>query len=134
MGLQFKRKCAMNGIHFIADTNAIIYLLSGKPYMKQYEDARFGVSVITEMELLSFPRITPTELSNLKALLSDCIIFPLDTAVKDRAIHIRRTYGTKLPDSIVAATSLECAVPLITADKGFKKILELDLRLLEPES
>ena len=124
----------MNGIDFIADTNAIIYLLSGKPYMKQYEDARFGVSVITEMELLSFPRITPAELSNLKDLLSDCIIFPLDIAVKDRAIHIRRTYGTKLPDSIVAATSLECATPLITADKGFKKILELDLRLLEPES
>ena len=134
MGLQFKRKCAMNGIDFIADTNAIIYLLSGKPYMKQYEDARFGVSIITEMELLSFPRITPAELSNLKDLLSDCIIFPLDIAVKDRAIHIRRTYGTKLPDSIVAATSLECATPLITADKGFKKILELDLRLLEPES
>ena len=124
----------MNGIDFIADTNAIIYLLSGKPYMKQYEDARFGVSIITEMELLSFPRITPAELSNLKDLLSDCIIFPLDIAVKDRAIHIRRTYGTKLPDSIVAATSLECATPLITADKGFKKILELDLRLLEPES
>ena len=124
----------MNGIDFIADTNAIIYLLSGKPYMKQYEDARFGVSIITEMELLSFPRITPVELSNLKDLLSDCIIFPLDIAVKDRAIHIRRTYGTKLPDSIVAATSLECATPLITADKGFKKILELDLRLLEPES
>ena len=124
----------MSGIDFIADTNAIIYLLSGKPYMKQYEDARLGVSVITEMELLSFPRVTPTELSNLKALLSDCIIFPLNTAVKDRAIHIRRTYGTKLPDSIVAATSLECAVPLITADKGFKKITELKLRLLEPQA
>ena len=124
----------MSGIDFIADTNAIIYLLSGKPYMKQYEDARLGVSVITEMELLSFPRVTPTELSNLKAVLSDCIIFPLNDTVKDRAIHIRRTYGTKLPDSIVAATSLECAVPLITADKGFKKITELKLRLLEPQA
>ena len=83
----------MSGIDFIADTNAIIYLLSGKPYMKQYEEARLGVSVITEMELLSFPRVTPTELSNLKAVLSDCIIFPLNDTVKDRAIHIRRTYG-----------------------------------------
>lgn len=124
----------MSGIDFIADTNAIIYLLSGKPYMKQYEEARLGVSVITEMELLSFPRVTPTELSNLKALLSDCIIFPLNNTVKSRAIHIRRTYGTKLPDSIVAATSLECAVPLITADKGFKKITELKLQLLEPKA
>lgn len=65
----------MNGIDFIADTNAVIYLLSGEPYIKQYENARPGVSVITETGILSFPRITPTELNNLKALLSDCIIF-----------------------------------------------------------
>ncbi len=38
----------MNGIDFIADTNAVIYLLSGKPYMRPYSDARLGVSVITE--------------------------------------------------------------------------------------
>ena len=122
----------MNGIDFLSDTNAIIYLLSGKPYMQPYEDARLGVSVITEMELLSFPRITRDELNNLHSLLSDCTIFPLNTAVKERAISVRRTYGTKLPDSIVASTALELGIPLITADKGFKKITELDLRLLEP--
>ena len=122
----------MNGIDFLSDTNAIIYLLSGKPYMQPYEDALLGVSVITEMELLSFPRITRDELNNLHSLLSDCMIFPLNTAVKERAIRVRRTYGTKLPDSIVASTALELGIPLITADKGFKKITELDLRLLEP--
>lgn len=122
----------MNGIDFLADTNAIIYLLSGKPYMQPYEDARLGVSVITEMELLSFPRITPDELANLQSLLSDCAIFPLSAAVKERAILVRRTYGTKLPDAIVAATALELCVPLVTADKGFQKITELDLHLLEP--
>lgn len=122
----------MNGIDFIADTNAIIYLLSGKPYMRPYSDARLGVSVITEMELLSFPRITPDELKNLRSLLSDCTVLSLDTAIKERAILVRRTYGTKLPDSIVAASALKSGIPLITADKGFCKIAELDLRLLEP--
>ncbi len=32
----------------------------------------------------------------------------------------------------VAATAIESNAPLITADKGFKKIAELDLRLIEP--
>ena len=32
----------------------------------------------------------------------------------------------------VADTAQELAVPLVTADKGFQKIAELDLRLLEP--
>lgn len=122
----------MNGIDFIADTNAIIYLLSGKPYMRPYEEARLGVSVITEMELLSFPHITAQELNNLHDLLSDCTIFPLDIFVKERAILVRRTHGIKLPDAIVAATAMEEGIPLITADKGFRKIAELDLRLLEP--
>ena len=51
--------------------------------------------------------------------------------IKERTILLRRKYGTKLPDSIVAATAIECELPLVTADKGFKKIEELDLRLLE---
>lgn len=86
------------------------------------------------MELLSFKNISPEEESFFKRMIAKCTVIPLNDTVKERAILIRRTYGTKLPDSIVTATSLECAVPLITADKGFKKILELDLRLLEPEA
>ena len=38
----------------------------------------------------------------------------------------------KLPYAIVAATSLESDVPFVTADKGFRKITELDARLLDP--
>ena len=34
----------------------------------------------------------------------------------------------------IVATSMVAGVPLITADKGFKKIKELDLHLLEPEA
>ena len=123
----------MSGIDFIADTNAIIYLLAGKRYMRPYWDKRIGVSVITEMELLSFPRVTASELLNLQSLLSDCLIFPLSNEIKEKAIFLRRTYGTKLPDAIVAATASVAGVPLITADKGFKKIEELSLELLMPE-
>jgi predicted nucleic acid-binding protein len=37
----------------------------------------------------------------------------------------------KLPDSIIAATSLHIEVPLLTADTGFKKISKLTLALFE---
>ena len=69
----------MNGIDFLAYTNAIIYLFLCKPYMLPYGDAWFGVSVITEMELLSFPRITSEELNNLHSLLFDWTIFLLNS-------------------------------------------------------
>jgi predicted nucleic acid-binding protein len=36
-----------------------------------------------------------------------------------------------LPDGIIAATSLFLNVPLITADKNFKKIKNLDITLYQ---
>lgn len=122
----------MNGTDFVVDTNAIIYMFSGKSFVTQYVKCNLIASVITEMELLSFPHITSEEIASLKSFLSECIIVPLDSRIKERAISIRRKYGTKLPDAIVAATALEYGLPLVTADKGFKKIEELDLKLLEP--
>jgi predicted nucleic acid-binding protein len=37
----------------------------------------------------------------------------------------------KLPDSIIAATSLFMELPLLTADNGFQKISQLNLALFE---
>jgi predicted nucleic acid-binding protein len=36
-----------------------------------------------------------------------------------------------LPDSIIAATSIVLEIPLLTADKGFRKINKLNLALYE---
>lgn len=124
----------MNGIDFIADTNALLYIFKKNSCMLPYLQSAIGISVITEMELLSVKGILPEEESFFQRMIGKCTVIPLNNTVKDRAILIRRTYGTKLPDSIVAATALECSVPFITADKGFKKVLELDLRLLAPEA
>ncbi len=122
----------MNGLDFIADTNAIIYIMAGKSYTQPYTDKCLGVSVITEMELLSFPCAIPQELANITNVLNNTTIIPLTDSIKKQAILIRRLYSAKLPDAIVAATAMICGIPLLTADKGFKKINELNLQLLEP--
>lgn len=120
----------MNGIDFVADTNAIIYLLAGNPCMKSFIDKSLGVSVITEMELLSFPRITEQEQLVIKELLLNCMISYLDNDIKNQAIYLRRFYKIKLPDAIVAATAISYNVPLLTADREFNKIKGLNLCLL----
>ncbi|MBQ1884049.1 MAG: PIN domain-containing protein, partial [Bacteroidales bacterium] len=79
-----------------------------------------------------FPKISSPELLNLQILLQRCTIIPMNNMIKNEAILIRRTYGTKLPDAIVAATSIYRRLQLVTADKGFRKITELDLQILEP--
>ena len=122
----------MNGIDYIADTNALIYFLDGDSCMLPYATKKFGFSIISEMELLLFSGITQEEEIGVKTLLSDCKRFQLTEEVKDKTIEIRRKYKTKLPDAIVAATAIANDLPLISADKGFRQITELNLILIEP--
>lgn len=122
----------MNGIDFIADTNALLYLLSGNPCMKPYLSSYIGLSVISEMELLSFSGITAFEEKRIRSLIQDCHVLFLTENVKNKTISLRRTYKIKLPDAIIAATAIENDFQLITADKGFKQITELNLMLIEP--
>lgn len=51
----------MSGIDFLADTNAVLYFLSGNECMKPYISCKYAVSIISEMELLSYPKITEEE-------------------------------------------------------------------------
>lgn len=119
----------MSGIDCILDTNALIYLLDGRPCVKPYLSRYIGVSVISELELLSFHDITDDDVERIKDMLCDCAIVPLNEDVKRLTCALRRKYKVHLPDAIVAAAS---AVPLITADKGFRRIAEIDTILITP--
>ena len=120
----------MSGTKYLADTNALIYLLEGRDCMKPYLSEKLSASIISEMEMLSYSGITTDEEKEIRSLLLDCDILSLDESIKERTIFIRRQYRVKLPDAIVAATAIDNDLKLITADKGFEKIEELDLSLI----
>ena len=122
----------MNGINYILDTNAIIYLLSGNSVMKQYLSSSFALSVISKLELLSFTEIDEKEENVIKSFISECTILNINSNIEDITIKLRKKYKIKLPDAIIAATSIDYNVPLITADRGFSKIQELKLELITP--
>ena len=122
----------MNGINFVADTNALIYLLNGNTCMTPYLDKNLSYSVISEMELLSYSGITKSEENSIKSLLNECEEVALSAEIKEKTIEIRKKYKTKLPDAIVAASAIVSGLPLITADKGFNQIVELNLEMIVP--
>ena len=122
----------MNGINFVADTNALIYLLNGNTCMTPYLDKNLSYSVISEMELLSYSGITESEENSIKSLLKECEEVALSAEIKEKTIEIRKKYKTKLPDAIVAASAIISGLPLITADKGFNQIVELNLEMIVP--
>jgi predicted nucleic acid-binding protein len=76
------------------------------------------ISVITEMELLAKPDISPEAKQKVYAFLKDIPVIPLSDAIKSEAIHIRceGSPRPKLPDAIVAATAVVLNAKLVTAD------------------
>jgi predicted nucleic acid-binding protein len=66
----------------------------------------------------------------LRALLDDCFIFELTAEIRKIAIEIRQANKIKTPDAIIAATSKYLQLPLVTSDKGFKNITDIELILI----
>ena len=118
-------------IDFLADTNFLIYVHEGNKIVEPFLNYNFGIVFISEIELLGFKGITKSQEEKLKNIIDDCYEFAWDTKIKNQTIQLRRRYRIKLPDAIIAAASLVYEIPLVTADKEFSKIKELDLILLE---
>ncbi len=59
--------------------------------------------------------------------ISNCFI--IDYEIKRQTIAIRKQTKTKLPDAIIAASAYVHKLPLLTADKGFTKIPDIDIFL-----
>jgi predicted nucleic acid-binding protein len=108
---------------FVLDTNTVIFLTTRGNVIpseleKELDDADLFISVITEIELFSKPELPTDEEKNLRAFLSDRIsIIDLTDEIKKETITLRRTIKHKLPDCIVAATTIVLNATLLTADE-----------------
>jgi predicted nucleic acid-binding protein len=118
----------MNGNRFLLDTNAILYILAGDETLADFLFKKeLIISIITEMELLSYKNITSKEQETIKNFISDFTIINIDEKIKLNTIEVKKTSSMKLPDSIIAATAISLKLPLITSDKQFKSVSDLNL-------
>jgi predicted nucleic acid-binding protein len=125
-----KSGCVMSGIDLQAfcDTNIAIYLLSGDENLAnllQGMDAK--ISFITELELLSKPNMTAKELVSTQNFINQCTVVDISPVIKNKVVEIRQKMKIKLPDAIIAASAICMNLPVITADKQFEKIPELNV-------
>lgn len=106
---------------YLLDTNVIIYLVSGRLAFPLPE-GRFSVSIITEIELLSYAGISDEEEQKIRDLLSLLEPIQLIDSVRDETIRLRRKNRLKLPDAIIAASALMHDLILLTNDQAFSSI------------
>ena len=119
---------------YIFDTNAIIRNLSGKSIRLQA--GRRFISIITEMEVLAKPDMTPEEERTVQDFLNGITIIPLSDEIKREAILIRRNGSPcpKLPDAIIAATAVILNANLVTADERLAKLTWPGFNMIPPIS
>jgi predicted nucleic acid-binding protein len=121
----------MNGIDLFVDTNILINLAEDKKGVDQYlEGNNLFVSIVTEIELLGWHKITPNQKNFFQKLLNDCTIIGLINPVKELAIELKQKHRIKLPDSLIAASAIHLDIPLLSQDQGFEKIKNLNLVLI----
>lgn len=118
----------MSGREILVDTNIILHLLSGSDTLVEILQGKdIYISFITELELIGYKNITPSEEQQITYLLNDCSIISLNNRIKEKYVELRKKYHLKLADAIIVATALVFNFPLITADKQFKTVIELNL-------
>ena len=100
----------------------VIYLLSGR-LASPLPEGRYNVSIITEIELLSFHQLSDSEEQQILEMLQSINKISLTDDVSHKTIQIRRHNNKlKLPDAVIAATTIINDAILLTNDQVFSSI------------
>ena len=116
----------------VADTSVLIHFMEGHPEAGRWLMGReVHISVATEIELRTMGAIKRNAKEVIDQTLAMCSIWDISPSIKEQCIHLRSTYRLKLADALVAATAASLNVPLLTADKDFRKVKgAVDVHLL----
>ena len=115
------------GMNIVLDTNAVLYFLAGR-LVEPLPLADYYISVITEIELLSYPLLNKDEETEIIAFLNDVTVLDLTKDVKKSAIYFRRHYRLKLPDALIVATAYSLKATLFTNDIKLLTLAELQMQ------
>jgi predicted nucleic acid-binding protein len=107
------------GQGYITDTNVVIDYTSGllpqngEVFVEQVFDTGFNISVVVLIEALGFNG-DPAKMLLLGDFLGTAHAYPVDMAVANRAIALRKAKKMKLGDAIIAATALVHGLAVLT--------------------
>ena len=122
-------------MRWLLDTNVLIDAFAGRADSVRAITSRrtanlewIGYSAITRLEVLGFPELNAADELGLRNLLGQFGEAPIDGAVIERAIEIRKSVRIKIPATLVAATAVIYEANLVTRNTSdFKNISGLSV-------
>lgn len=118
---------------YLIDTNILIYHTAGFSQIKTFieqavSESPLNISVITKIEFLGWDKHTEEGFAKCKKLMDMAHVIPLDNAVAENAINLKKKSSIKLGDAIIAATAITNELILVTRNKDdFQGIAELGI-------
>ena len=113
----------------VLDTNIALYYLGGR-LMIPLPSGLYHISIITEIELLSYASLSAAEEQQIRNFLAQLMIIDIDEPIKNMAIALRKEYRLKLPDAIISATAQSINALLLTNDLKLSTITTLQTQSL----
>ena len=117
-------------LDYLLDTNILILLFNDN-LAEPIPNGKLGYSIITEIELLSFSRLTKDEENLIKENLKTLYQATLTADIAQKTILLRRKYNIKTPDAIIAATAWQHRAILLSNDLQLTRIIEIQVSSLK---
>ncbi|MBK7382046.1 MAG: PIN domain-containing protein [Flavobacteriales bacterium] len=107
----------------LLDSNIIVHIFQGRSDIaSQLEGRMLYVSVVSRIELFAWPGPDTGRAKWLDAFLAECRIVELTKPIQEITIDIKKRFKLPMADAMIAATAVDLDVPLLTADKDFKRL------------
>ncbi|MEH1834016.1 MAG: type II toxin-antitoxin system VapC family toxin [Nostoc sp.] len=112
------------------DTNVVLYFLGGR-LVNPLPLGQYFISLITEIELLSYPSLSLEEETQIIDFLNKITIIGIDSNIKNLTIAFRKQYKLRLPDAIIAATAKSLNATLFTNDVRLVNLTEINTQSVQ---
>jgi predicted nucleic acid-binding protein len=112
------------------DTNIVLYFLGGK-LVNPLPSGNYYISVITEMELLSYPTLSSDEEKRIISFLNKITVVGIEKNIKNLTISLRKQYKLKLADAIIVATAQSLSATLLTNDIKLTNLISINTQSLQ---
>lgn len=116
---------------YLIDNNVISSFFSNElpeqamNFISDLVDNTPNISIITQIEALSWVTRDKNKENLVIEFISDCKIYSIKPEVVNECVKLRRSNKIKTPDAIIAATAIVNDLILITSDADFNNISNL---------
>jgi predicted nucleic acid-binding protein len=114
----------------LLDTNIVLYFLGGR-LINPLPSGQYFVSVITEIELLSYPTLSSDEETQIIEFLTKITVLAIDNNIKNLTVALRKQYKLRLPDAIIAATAQRLNAMLFTNDVRLNNVTKINIKTVQ---